>query len=179
MHTIALLVGLALGADAPECSNPPSRASDAYWPFIEACGCDALEPPSAASEDHARFLSACSDWRQRNPHTTVIVAEPTPSSPPDPIVTTSRTDSPECRNPPSRTSSSYWSYLEACGCANVDPPSRASADYDRFLKTCSGWRERNPRTEVIVPARPTRTSPSPVPTPTPAVSGDGNRTQAR
>ena len=38
MHTIVLVMGLALGApaDAPECRNPPGRTSESYWAFVEA-----------------------------------------------------------------------------------------------------------------------------------------------
>jgi hypothetical protein len=67
-----------------ECQNPPSRVSDVYWTFIDACGCASLTPPSRASSDHDRFLKACSDWRQRNPSSTVSVAGPSPSPRPSP-----------------------------------------------------------------------------------------------
>ena len=48
----------------------------------------------------------------------------------------------ECSSPPSRAESNSWSYIEACGCSQLDPPSRASFDYDRYIKACSDWRER-------------------------------------
>lgn len=176
MHTLALVTTLVLGAsaDAPECRNPPSRTSDSYWSFIESCGCDSVEAPSAASEDHDRFLAACSAWRQRNPQTDVVVVETPSSHSVEPVTRSSRAEPAECRNPPSRTSSSYWSFIDACGCANLDAPSPASADHDRYLKACSTWRERNPRTNLVVPARPTSTArPASAPTPTPKARSGG------
>jgi hypothetical protein len=133
MTTMALLLGLALGSpqDSPECRNPPSRSSDSYWAYIEACGCARVDPPSRASLDYDRFLKACSQWRRQNPQVNVI-------DPGTPVA-------PECKNPPSSASSSYWDFIEACGCANLEPPSKASSDYDRFLKACSRWRQRTPR----------------------------------
>ena len=147
MHTMVLLMGLALGspADAPECRNPPQRASESYWTFIEACGCANLDAPSRTSPDHERFLKACSRWRQRNPQINVIVPDTPPA---DSAGSTDHTNTgipPECRTPPSRASDSYWTFIEACGCANLDAPSRTSPDYERFLKACSEWRQRNPQ----------------------------------
>ena len=61
----------------------------------------------------------------------------------------------ECRNPPPRASSDYWTFVESCGCERLEAPPRASSDYDRFLKTCSQWRERNlARAVSPVAARP-------------------------
>jgi len=61
----------------------------------------------------------------------------------------------ECRNPPPRASSAYWTFVESCGCERLEAPPRASSDYDRFLKTCSAWRERNMARAVSpVAARP-------------------------
>jgi hypothetical protein len=57
----------------------------------------------------------------------------------------------ECASPPSRAESGYWSYIEACGCSQLDPPSRASADYDRYMKACADWRERQVR--AVAPPR--------------------------
>lgn len=57
----------------------------------------------------------------------------------------------ECAAPPSRAESGYWSYIESCGCAQLDPPSRAAADYDRYLKACSDWRERQSQAVVSRP----------------------------
>src|SRR5262245_30920452 len=54
--------------------------------------------------------------------------------------------------PPSRSSSQYWTYLEACGCDKADAPSRASTDYDRYLKVCSAWRERNQGRVLVGPS---------------------------
>jgi hypothetical protein len=75
----------------------------------------------------------------------------------------------ECRTPPSRTSSAYWSFIEACGCSGLEAPSRASSDYDRYLKACSQWRERNPYLAAAPSPRP---SPSPTagPQPSPAAT---------
>jgi hypothetical protein len=156
MHLTALLLGLALAgpADAPECRNPPARTSDAYWPFIEACGCASLEAPSRASSDYDRYLKACSGWRERNPSLTIVVPQPSPSSSPAPAAEPSVPS--ECRNPPSRVSDAYWSFIDACGCAQLDPLSSASPDHDRFLTACSGWRARHPRIEIVVPT-PTST----------------------
>jgi hypothetical protein len=42
---LAMVLGLGL-AGPPEssfCRNPPSRASEAYWDYITACGCARLE----------------------------------------------------------------------------------------------------------------------------------------
>jgi len=166
LSSLPLLLTLVLAGPAPaeECRNPPPRGSDAYWVFIDSCGCDALETPARASDDYERFLNACSQWRQRNPQGNVA-GSGTTSSPA------------ECRNPPSRASDSFWSYLEACGCAGVDTPARASSNYERFLKACGQWRERNPRVEVAAPSpaptpRPTATpTPRPSPTATPKPPG--------
>ncbi len=57
----------------------------------------------------------------------------------------------ECAAPPSRAESGYWSYIESCGCSQLDPPSRASADHDRFMKACSDWRERQSQAVVSRP----------------------------
>lgn len=57
----------------------------------------------------------------------------------------------ECASPPSRAESNYWSYIEACGCSQLDPPSRASFDYDRYMKACSDWRERQGQAGVSRP----------------------------
>jgi hypothetical protein len=152
MH--GLILSLVLGAgllEPAECRDPPSRASDGYWDYIDACGCASLDPPSKASADYDRFLKACSRWRERNPKTTVVVSK-TPGTDPVPPAAETARPSPECRNPPSRASSSYWDYIEACGCESVDPPSKASDDYSRYLKACSEWRERNPKVEVVVPS---------------------------
>ena len=73
-----------------------------------------------------------------------------------------------CGSPPSRASDSYWNYIEACGCDQVDAPSRASADYDRYLKACAQWRERN-QVKVVVSPSPT-TAPTPAASPSPAPS---------
>jgi hypothetical protein len=174
MRTIALLMGLAFGtqADAPECRNPPSRASDSYWAFIEACGCANLDPPSRTSRDYERFLKACSQWRQRNPHINVIIPDTPTANSTRPTDQTGPADPTECRNSPARTSDSYWAFIEACGCASLDPPSKTSQDYERFLKACSQWRQRNPQIKLIVPSTPPANSTRPddptSPTPTPS-----------
>lgn len=75
--------------------------------------------------------------------------------------------SPECRNPPHRASSQYWTFLESCGCeTGVEAPPRASSDFDRFQRTCADWRRRNPKTTVVVVGA---ASPSPSPSASPAV----------
>lgn len=166
MQTLFLLVGVVLAslADSPECRNAPSRTSDAYWDYVDACGCANLEAPSRASQDYDRFLKACSRWRERNPQVNVIVSNPPLAGSTPSAAGTSPADSAECRNTPSRASDSYWDYIEACGCAKLEAPSSASQDYDRFLKACSRWRERNPQVNVIVPNAPAAgTAPAPTP----------------
>lgn len=150
MSAITLLLGLAFGTGAAECQNPPPRDTDSYWTYVDSCGCAQLDPPARASADYDRFLTACSQWRERNPLAGAVGV--------------GAARGPECRNPPSRASDSFWSYLEACGCADVDPPSRASADYDRFLKACGRWRERNP---TVVPTPSPSAKPTPTPSPSP------------
>src|SRR5678815_760412 len=59
------------------------------------------------------------------------------------VLATGPAEPAECRNPPPRASSAYWTYVESCGCERLEAPPRASSDHDRFLKTCSAWRERN------------------------------------
>ncbi len=158
MSIAVVVMALALGqSEPPECRNPPSRASDVYWGFIEACGCDKLVTPSEASDEYERFMKACSEWRERNRPLTVVVA---PASPGD-TVAVPRTPS-ECQSPPSGVSDAYWVYIDACGCAKLEPPSRASSEFDRFWKACGDWRRRNPAPIVIV------ASPSPSPRPRPA-----------
>ena len=74
-----------MDAAGQECANPPSRASDSYWTYIDACGCSQLTAPSAASPDHERFLKACGAWREQNPRLNVIVSpspRPSPSGRP-------------------------------------------------------------------------------------------------
>ena len=166
MFDMAMAAILGLAMQAPECVNPPSRASDSYWTYIEACGCSRLDAPSGASSDHDRFLAACSAWRQRNPEITVTVpGGPVPSPSPSP------TPPPrECGIPPSRASDAFWSYLAACGCGQVQAPSAASPDHERFLKACGMWRESNPR--VLIVASPTpRPSARPSPSPSPRRGG--------
>ena len=162
MQSAALLLGLVLGGPsaAPECGNAPSRTSEFYWDYIEACGCQNLEAPSSASSDYERFLNACSRWRQRNPEVGVVGTKGTPAD----------ARRPECGNPPSRTSESYWLYLETCGCSKLDPPSRASSDYERFMKACGQWRQQNPEINAVDPAPKPSPSDKPKPTPSPAPS---------
>jgi hypothetical protein len=83
MTVLAVLLGLAFAtAPAPAgCGDPPPRATDAYWSFIDACGCADLEPPSRASQDYDRYMKACSRWRERNPN---LVATPRPRAKPAP-----------------------------------------------------------------------------------------------
>jgi hypothetical protein len=140
------LSSLTATAAAQECSSgPPSRVSDQYWVYLDACGCEKADAPSRASSDYERYLKVCSAWRERNQGRIVAVS-------PSPGLTLK-----ECEKaPPSRISSQYWTFLEACGCEKTDAVSRASSDYERYLKVCSEWRERNPNL-----------TPSPKPTPKP------------
>ena len=150
MQIASVLVFVLASAGGPrECVNAPSRVSDTYWDYIEACGCSNVEGPSRASADYERFLKACSRWRERNQ--AVKGAKPAPSSTETPV-------GKECMNPPSRVSAVYWDYLDACGCAGVEPPPGASDDYKRFLNACSQWRQKNPG--KVGPARPTPSKPS-------------------
>jgi hypothetical protein len=67
-----VILGLGLAGQDPSsvCGrNPPSRASDAYWEYIPACGCSRLEPLSHASSDYDRYLKACAEFRERYPYT--------------------------------------------------------------------------------------------------------------
>ena len=65
----------------PECAaEPPSRVSDAYWGYVDACGCAKLEAVPEASPDHGRFQKACASWRERNPGPLEIVT-PSPQPP--------------------------------------------------------------------------------------------------
>ncbi len=57
----------------------------------------------------------------------------------------------ECANPPSRSASRYWEYVDACGCALLEPPPEASADHERYRSACSRWRERNPSAGAASP----------------------------
>jgi hypothetical protein len=68
----------------PGCGDPPSRASDFYWGYLEACGCARLEAPSRASQDYERFMKACAAWRRQTPQVQVIVATPSPRPSPSP-----------------------------------------------------------------------------------------------
>ncbi len=160
---VAMMLGLGLAGQAESsfCRNPPPRAADTYWDYIAACGCARLEAPSRASSDHERFLKACSDWRERNPQSTVSLPDPTAGDPVTPSLPPR-----ECQNPPSRVSDVYWTFIDTCGCASLTVPSRAAAEYDRFVKACSDWRRRNPSSTVSV-AGP---SPSPRPSPRPRPS---------
>jgi hypothetical protein len=158
MHGGALVVALVLGggsSGARECANPPSITSSSYWTYIDSCGCSELPAPSRASNHYDRFMKACSAWRERNPRVNIVVTK----SP----ATTTNPGPPECGGTggaPSRASNSFWTYIDACGCANVDTPSTSSPEYDRFMKACSAWRERNPQVDVIVPGAEAAPQPS-------------------
>jgi hypothetical protein len=166
----AMLLGLGLAGptESSYCRNPPSRASESYWDYIGACGCARLEAPSRASSDHDRFVKACSEWRERNPQLTVALPDPTAGDPVAPASPPPR----ECQSPPSRVSDSYWTFIDACGCAALTAPSRASSDHDRFVKACSDWRQRNPSSTVSVasPSAAPRPSPRPRPVASPKAS---------
>jgi hypothetical protein len=46
----------------------------------------------------------------------------------------------DCRSgPPPSLSSTYWDYLETCGCAGASAPSSVSLDFDRWLEVCAPW----------------------------------------
>src|SRR5687767_11412731 len=45
----------------------------------------------------------------------------------------------ECASPPGVASSSYWLYVESCGCASLEAPPAASEDHGRFLRACAEW----------------------------------------
>lgn len=143
---LAVILGLGLAGQDPSsvCGrNPPSRASDAYWEYIPACGCSRLEPLSNASSDYDRYLKACAEFRERYPYTA-------PGR--------------ECAAPPPRASDSYWTFIDACGCGNLHAPSRASSDYDRFMKACSDfWQREEAR-------RYNRARPGSAPSPRPSAS---------
>lgn len=89
-------------AGARECGNPPSRTSDAFWPYVEACGCGSLDPPSRASLDYDRYLKACGQWRERNPQVQVVTpsARPSPAPSPSPRPSPSPSPSPKGRSGP-------------------------------------------------------------------------------
>jgi hypothetical protein len=96
-------------------------------------------------------MTACSDWRERNPAAAAVARpEPSPSASPAPAGA-------ECANPPTRASSDYWPFLDACGCAGVTPPPAASDDFQRFRKACGEWRQDNP--VVISPKREAKPCP--------------------
>lgn len=151
MQIATLLLSLAAAplAGASECASPPPRASDAYWNYIDACGCAKLDPPARASLDYDRFLKACSAWRQRNTR-----------------IGTGRPARPArgCETPPPRGSDAYWDFVDTCGCSKLETPSRASADYDRFLKACGQWRS-DPNTEASPAFSPAPAKPTPSPSP--------------
>jgi hypothetical protein len=133
-----------------ECGNPPARASEFYWDYIESCGCAKLDPPSRASSDYSRYMKACSQWRERNQGSVAAGSDGTASDAARP--------GRECEDPPSRVSPAYWTFIDACGCAKVDPPSSSSSDYPRYLKACGEWREKNP---ALAPTpSPTATPPT-------------------
>ncbi len=146
-------------AAAQECAaDPPSRVSDAYWGYLEACGCARTAPVPRASNDYDRYLKTCSAWRARNPQLTVVVKDVAPApntgGAPSPATTSvvSSTAAAECRSgdAPLRTSTAFWGFIESCGCERTSAVPRASLDYDRYLKACSDWRQRNPSTTVIL-----------------------------
>jgi hypothetical protein len=41
--------------------------------------------------------------------------------------------------PPPSLSSTYWDYLQVCGCAGAAAPSSVSLDFDRWLEVCGPW----------------------------------------
>src|SRR5262245_2114494 len=155
-HIATLLLSLAMGstAGAPECASPPPRVSDAYWSYIDACGCARLDPPARASLDYDRFLKACSAWRERNSHGNAPVRPLSAQT---------------CAAPPARGSEAYWDFIDACGCGKLDAPSRASADHDRFLKACSESRVGESSAEASPAPKPS-SSTKPAPSASPSSS---------
>ena len=158
MRLALLVVGfsfLAHAAVAQECAaQPPSRTSQFFWGYLEACGCEKVAPLSTASPDYARFQKVCSQWRERNPQPTVVVVTPGPVASPTTVVITPPRATPECSVVPSRVSDNFWSYLDACGCDKVARVPETSEDHGRFLKVCSAWRTRNPAPVVVVAPSP-------------------------
>jgi hypothetical protein len=158
---VAVLIGLGLAgpADSTYCLNPPARASDEYWDYIKACGCDRLYVPPRASSEYERFTAACNAWRERNPQAPVPSPKADSASPPR-----------DCRIPPSRASDAYWTYIESCGCGVLLAPSRASLDYDRYWKACNDFIELERRRMLGLPSPSPAASPQPIPSPTPSPS---------
>jgi hypothetical protein len=163
MRLALLAVAIVLVADtaaAQECAaQPPSRVSQFYWGYLEACGCEKVAPLSTASPDYARFQKVCSEWRERHPQPALVVVTPPSASPvsaasPSTIVVVPPRATPECATAPSRISDAFWSYIDACGCDKLSPVLEASPDHGRFLKSCSAWRARNPTPVVVVAPGP-------------------------
>jgi hypothetical protein len=67
-----------------ECRFPPSRATDAYWSYIDSCGCGILHPPSRASLDYDRFMKACDDFSERQMRRMMGLPSPSPAATPRP-----------------------------------------------------------------------------------------------
>jgi hypothetical protein len=150
-HGISIgLVVLGLGAARSwaggECDQRPSRASDAYWKYLERCGCNDVPAVSSASADYDKWTAACQKWRLDHPQPAATPA-PSPSPVASPAASVKRRRSPDCASAPSRSSSSYWSYLERCGCEDAEPVSGASPDYDRWAAACDEWKKKNAYTE--------------------------------
>jgi hypothetical protein len=53
---------------APDCQAAPSRTSDAYWKYIDRCGCAGVDAVPRASLDYDRWAAACDKWRRDNPN---------------------------------------------------------------------------------------------------------------
>ena len=158
---LAVAFALTTGtAAAQECTaQPPSRTSQFYWSYLEACGCEKVAPVSTVSPDHARFQKVCSQWRERHPQPVVVVVAPANTTPataasPSTIVVTPPRATPECGQAPSRVSDQYWTYIDTCGCDKLSRVPEASPDHARFLKACSAWRARNPTPVVVVAPTP-------------------------
>jgi hypothetical protein len=101
----ALLLGLVLAGqtEIPGCGDPPSLASSAYWDHIAACGCAKTYPPSRASNDYDRYIQACAQWRRENPQVNVFVPSSSPSSSPSASSTPTPKPSPSPRASPKPT----------------------------------------------------------------------------
>lgn len=166
MRLVPIAVAFAFTAGtaaAQECTvQPPSRTSQFYWSYLEACGCEKAAPVSTVSPDYPRFQKVCSQWRERNPQPVVVVVAPASTPPiaasPVTIVVTTPRATPECGQAPARVSDQFWSYIDTCGCDKLSRVPEASPDHGRFLEACAAWRARNPTPIVVVapPPQPPR-----------------------
>lgn len=104
MLSLALLAVLASG-EGSQCANPPSRASDAYWDYVDSCGCANLDPVSRASQDWDRFSRACRQWRERNPQVNVVIVASPAAPSPSPAASPTPRPTPRIRATPTPSAS--------------------------------------------------------------------------